>query len=320
LNGGSEMSETLDAQEQHQGSALDDIIGKKLPVLDDGFVRLVDVMGDDSSIVQAARVSYGKGTKKISEDRGLIRYLLRHRHTTPFEMCEIKLHVRVPMDCWRQWIRHRTANVNEYSTRYSIAIDAAQTTKPDAWREQGVINRQGSEGQLDVAEGERLSKQEAEFHASTRQMYQERLDAGVAREQARKDLPLSTYTEAYWKVDLHNLLHFLALRMESHAQYEIREYANTIGHQIVAQWVPMAWEAFLHYRMNSMGLSEMEIMLLGLLFAGKQAEAVKWMEEWGWLKQHEGAWKLNIEANEFAGKLNRMNIELPWKGPSGGVF
>ena len=314
------MSDTPDAQDRPKASALDQILGKKLPVLDDGFVRLVDVMGDDSSIVQAARVSYGKGTKKVSEDRGLIRYLLRHRHTTPFEMCEIKLHVRVPMDCWRQWIRHRTANVNEYSTRYSIAIDAAQTTKPDEWRLQGVINRQGSEGQLDQEEGERLSRQEADFHASSRQMYEERLEAGVAREQARKDLPLATYTEAYWKVDLHNLLHFLALRMEAHAQYEIREYANTIGHQIVAKWVPMAWEAFLAYRMNSMGLSEMEIKLLGLIYSGRQDEAVRWMEENGWLKQKDGASKVNIEANEFAGKLARLHVELPWKGADGGVF
>jgi thymidylate synthase (FAD) len=301
-------------------SALDEVMGKKLPVLDDGFVRLVDVMGDDSSIVQAARVSYGKGTKKVSEDRGLIRYLLRHRHTTPFEMCEMKLHVRVPMDCWRQWIRHRTANVNEYSTRYSIAIDAAKTTKPDEWRLQGFINRQGSEGQLETAEGERLSDREAEFQALSREIYQDRLDAGVAREQARKDLPLSTYTEAYWKIDLHNLLHFLALRMEAHAQYEIREYANVIGNQIVARWVPMAWEAFLDYRMNSMGLSEMEISLLRQLYAGDREAAVRWMEEKGWLKQQDGAWKVNIEANEFADKLERLGIELPWKGPSGGVF
>jgi len=155
-------------------------------------------------------------------------------------MCEIKLHVRVPMDCWRQWIRHRTANVNEYSTRYSIAIDAAKSTKPDEWRLQGFINRQGSEGELDRSEGERLSDRESEFHKLSREVYQDRLDVGVAREQARKDLPLATYTEAYWKIDLHNLLHFLALRMEGHAQYEIREYANVIGHQIVAKWVPLA--------------------------------------------------------------------------------
>jgi thymidylate synthase (FAD) len=293
--------------------ALADVLGKKLSVLDDGFVRLVDYMGDDSSIVQAARVSYGEGTKKVSEDRGLIRYLMRHRHTTPFEMCEIKLHVRVPMDCWRQWIRHRTANVNEYSTRYSIAIDAAKTTKPDEWRSQGFINRQGSEGNLDRAEGDRLSKREAEFQAASRQVYQDRLDAGVAREQARKDLPLSTYTEAYWKIDLHNLLHFLALRMEAHAQYEIREYANTIGHQIVAKWVPFAWEAFLDYRFNAMALSDREVELLSLLYAGKQEEAIRVMQDKKWLKRQEVGWKVNIEGNEFAGKLERLGIGLPWQ-------
>jgi len=311
-NGGFGMSTGSTAPDSDNISALADIVGQKLPVLDDGFVRLVDCMGDDSSIVQAARVSYGKGTKKVSEDRGLIRYLIRHRHTTPFEMCEIKLHVRVPMDCWRQWIRHRTANVNEYSTRYSIAIDAAKSTKPDEWRLQGFINRQGSEGELDRSEGERLSDRESEFHKLSREVYQDRLDAGVAREQARKDLPLATYTEAYWKIDLHNLLHFLALRMEGHAQYEIREYANVIGHQIVAKWVPLAWEAFLDYRLNAMGLSDMEIRLLSLLYSGKQQEAISWMQERGWLKEAEGDWKLNIEANEFANKLTRLQIDFPW--------
>jgi len=273
-------------------------------------------MGDDSSIVQAARVSYGKGTKKVSEDRVLIRYLMRHRHTTPFEMCEIKLHVRVPMDCWRQWIRHRTANVNEYSTRYSIAIDAAKRTQPNEWRLQGFINRQGSEGQLDAVEGKRLSKREAELQDLSREAYQERLDAGVAREQARKDLPLSTYTEAYWKIDLHNLLHFLSLRMEEHAQYEIRQYAHVIGHEIVAKWVPVAWDAFMDYRWNAMALSQMEVSLLNMLYAGRQHEAVRWMEQNRWLKQQEGAWKLNIEANEFAAKLERLGIAPPWEGRS----
>ena len=306
------MSNAPDTNGETRISSLDDVRGKKLPVLDDGFVRLVDCMGDDSSIVQAARVSYGKGTKKVSEDRTLIRYLMRHRHTTPFEMCEIKLHVRVPMDCWRQWIRHRTASVNEYSTRYSIAIDAAKATRPDEWRLQGSINRQGSEGQLDSAEGERLTRREAEYFVASREVYQERLDAGVAREQARKDLPLSTYTEAYWKIDLHNLLHFLSLRMESHAQYEIREYANVIGYEIVSRWVPLAWEAFLDYRMNAISLSAMEISLLSLLYSGKREEVVSWMEERGWLKRQEGTRKLNIEADEFADKLRRLGIDLPW--------
>ncbi len=238
---------------------LQELKWKKFPVLDDGFVCLVDIMGDDSSIVQAARVSYGEGTKKASDDRTLIRYLLRHRHTTPFEMVELKFLVRVPMDCWRQWIRHRTANVNEYSTRYSIAIDSMQTTPANEWRTQSQTNRQGSEEMLPADVGEKLTTAEREFQEQTRRMYQERLDLGVAREQARKDLPLSTYTEAYWKVDLHNLLHFLALRMDSHAQLEIREYSATIGRNIVQPLLPMVWEAFEDYRLNASGLSRLEI-------------------------------------------------------------
>ncbi len=231
---------------------------KKFPVLDDGFVCLVDVMGDDQAVVQAARVSYGEGTRKVSDDRGLIRYLLRHRHTTPFEMAEIKLLVRVPMDCWRQWIRHRTANVNEYSTRYSLAIDATQTTPPDEWRTQAASNRQGSGAPLDRDLGETLSASEAEFQAAARKLYEERIGQGVAREQARKDLPLSTYTEAYWKIDLHNLLHFLALRMDEHAQEEIRDYATTIGEQIVQPLFPLVWEAFVDYRLEGMFLTRLD--------------------------------------------------------------
>ena len=168
--------------------ALDGILGRPFKVLDDGFVRVIDYMGTDESIVQAARVSYGRGTKKVSEDRGLIRYLLRHRHTTPFEMCELKLHLRVPMDCWRQWIRHRTANVNEYSTRYSIAIDATQRTPAGAWRKQAPGNKQGSEGFLDARTGRALSEKENEIQDTARAVYQERLDAGVSREQDRKSV------------------------------------------------------------------------------------------------------------------------------------
>ena len=238
---------------------LNELRWKKFPVLDDGFVCLVDIMGEDSSVVQAARVSYGEGTKKGSDDRTLIRYLLRHRHTTPFEMVELKFLVRVPMDCWRQWIRHRTANVNEYSTRYSIAIDSTQTTPADEWRTQSQTNRQGSEEMLPADVGEKLTAAERELQELTRRVYQERLDLGVAREQARKDLPLSTYTEAYWKVDLHNLLHFLALRMDSHAQLEIREYSAAIGRKIVQPLLPMVWEAFEDYRLHASGLSRLEI-------------------------------------------------------------
>src|SRR5215470_10396542 len=171
-------------------SIADELRWKKFSVLDDGFVCLVDIMGDDQAVVQAARVSYGEGTRRVSDDRGLIRYLLRHRHTTPFEMAELKLLVRVPMDCWRQWIRHRTANVNEYSTRYSLAIDAAQSTLPGEWRTQAESNRQGSGKPLPEELGTKLTAEEADFQNRARKLYDDRIAAGVAREQARKDLPL----------------------------------------------------------------------------------------------------------------------------------
>ncbi len=238
---------------------------KKFPVLDDGFVALVDVMGNDGSVVQAARVSYGEGTRKVSDDRQLIRYLMRHAHTTPFEMAELKFVVRVPMDCWRQWIRHRTASVNEYSTRYSLAIDSMQATSTGEWRSQATSNRQGSGGLMSSEAGSQLTQSEHELQEMSRRIYEERLGAGVAREQARKDLPLSTYTEAYWKINLHNLLHFLALRMDSHAQLEIRRYAETIGHQIVAPLFPLVWEAFLDYRVESMRLTRLDREVIGRL-------------------------------------------------------
>lgn len=281
-------------------------------VLDDGFVRLVDYMGDDSSIVQAARVSYGEGTKKLTEDRGLIRYLMRNRHTTPFEMCELKFHVRVPMDCWRQWVRHRTANVNEYSTRYSLAINASQVTNPEAWRVQTKGNRQGSDGLIDQKVGAVLSKEEHEIHIASRKVYDNRIKAGVAREQARKDLPLSTYTEAYWKIDLHNLLHFLELRMDSHAQYEIRQYANVIGNKIVSKLFPITWEAFLDYRFNSMSLSDTEIGFFVLLNLGNLDELLAQMQLKGWLKKQDELFKPNREAIEFGLKLDRLSLKVPW--------
>jgi thymidylate synthase (FAD) len=291
---------------------LEDILGQAFPVLDDGFVRLIDYMGNDDSIVQAARVSYGKGTKSVSDDRGLIRYLLRHRHTTPFEMCEIKLHVRVPMDLWRQWIRHRTANVNEYSTRYSLAIDTARTTEPDEWRLQSEINRQGSEGGLDPDSGQKLSDRETQTLNFLKEVYEERIELGVAREQARKDLPLSTYTEAYWKIDLHNLLHFLNLRMDHKAQLEIRLYAETIGEKIVQKWVPIAWEAFMDYRHGSISLSNDEVEILSLLNGGRKEEAEKLLIEAGFTVNDGESVKPTLEGRELAGKMERMGITVPW--------
>lgn len=296
-------------QARPQVAALDEILGLKLRVLDDGFVRVVDYMGNDGAIVQAARVSYGSGTKRIHEDAGLVRYLMRHSHTTPFEMCELKLHVRVPMDCWRQWIRHRTASVNEYSTRYSVAIDAAQRTASTEWRRQSAENRQGSEAHLDADSGAALSAAEARLHAEGRRVYEERLACGVAREQARKDLPLATYTEAYWKIDLHNLFHFLRLRLHSHAQFEIREYARVIGHQIVARWCPIAWGAFLDYSVNGLALSALETKVVALLSAGRAAEASAALEIAGLLTT---PLKRSRERDELAQKLRRLGLTPPW--------
>lgn len=306
------MSKGTERLDRIQVPELEEILGQAFPVLDDGFVRLIDYMGNDDSIVQAARVSYGKGTKSVSDDRGLLRYLMRHRHTTPFEMCEVKLHVRVPMDLWRQWIRHRTANVNEYSTRYSLAIDRFRTTQPDQWRLQSEINRQGSEGGMDTDIGQRLTERETEAQSFLQEIYDERIELGVAREQARKDLPLSTYTEAYWKIDLHNLLHFLNLRMDHKAQLEIREYAETIGEKIVQKWVPLAWEAFMDYRHGSVNLSSDEVEVLALINSGQMEEADKLLLETGFTVPDGDSVKPTLEGRELAGKMDRMGVEVPW--------
>ena len=291
---------------------LDKVLGQPFKVLDDGFVRVIDYMGSDESIVQAARVSYGKGTKSRGDDKGLIRYLIRNRHTSPFEMCEIKLHIRVPMDCWRQWIRHRTANVNEYSTRYSVAIDSAHKTKPGQWRTQGFVNRQGSEGVLDEDKGAELSKSELELHDFCRKTYERRLELGVAREQARKDLPLSTYTEAYWKIDLSNLIHFLELRMERKAQYEIRTYANTINREIVRRWCPVAWEAFNDYRLETTFLSKADQAILIPVVRDDTKQAIKAAKDAGFITETADGFKRNVECLELEEKLKSMGLPVPW--------
>jgi thymidylate synthase (FAD) len=298
---------------RQSSNALDTLLGFPFRVLDSGFVRIVDYMGDDASIVQAARVSYGEGTKQIHGDRGLIRYLMRHSHTTPFEMCEIKLHVRAPMDVWRQWIRHRTASVNEYSTRYSIAIDAVHATAKDEWRGQGVSNRQGSDVTLPLSVGSKLSADEKNLHDLAREIYDSRISAGVAREQARKDLPLSTYTEAYWKIDLHNLLHFLQLRMDAHAQDEIRAYATAIGQQIVSKWVPLTWEAFIDYRRESVRLSRLELGIIRALIEGRGETAHAIAASAGFLQPGTGT-KLaaNRERAELEEKLIALGLSAPW--------
>jgi thymidylate synthase (FAD) len=290
-----------------------DILGQPIKVLT--IIRVVDYMGSDASIVQAARVSYGAGTKKVHEDRGLIRYLMRHRHTTPFEMCELKLHVRVPMDCWRQWIRHRMASTNEYSTRYSVAI-VRRRSRSGRWRP-GARNRQGSAGFLEEAKGSVLSAGEEDLHRTSRAIYEERLKAGIAREQARKDLPLSTYTEAYWKIDLHNLLHFLALRMDDHAQEEIRAYATAIGHEVVRKWCPIAWEAFLDYRRNALDLSRLEVEVIRALGGGETEKALEIARSFGWLEEGPKGLKRNREREELARKLTFLNLPVPWPEEEG---
>lgn len=302
-------------------SLVEQLRWKKFSVLDDGFVCLVDVMGDDSAVVQAARVSYGAGTKRVSDDRTLIRYLLRHRHTTPFEMAEIKFLVRVPMDCWRQWIRHRTANVNEYSTRYSEAIDSAQGTSPIAWRTQAEQNRQGSDAPLSTEVGAQLTQAELELQQQSRRVYEARLQAGVAREQARKDLPLSTYTEAYWKIDLHNLLHFLALRMDSHAQEEIRLYATTIGEQIIKPLFPVVWEAFVDYRMQGSTLSRLETEVIQRLTArGAANHTAPPYDDTDFLAVQDVTWKDLTrcrERDECRNKLVSLGLLRERNSPSG---
>ncbi|MDR1491612.1 MAG: FAD-dependent thymidylate synthase [Planctomycetaceae bacterium] len=255
-------------------TVLEQLRWKKFSVLDKGYVCLVDCMGDDAAIVQAARVSYGEGTKSVSDDRTLIRYLMRNQHTTPFEMAEIKFLVRAPMDCWRQWIRHRTASVNEYSTRYSVAIDEIYQTEPEQWRRQKTTNRQGSDGFLDTEEGRFFSEEEKTFHRQAREIYDRRIRQGIAREQARKDLPLATYTEAYWKMDLNNLFRFLFLRMDAaHAQHEIVQYATSIGENIVQPLFPLAWEAFSDYMLEAIRLTRLECDMIARLAAAGNVPA-----------------------------------------------
>jgi len=231
---------------------------KAYDVLDHGFIRVIDYMGDDAAICQAARVSYGRGTKSVQNDEGLIRYLMRHWHSTPFEMCEIKLHVKLPVFVARQWIRHRTANVNEYSARYSILDREFYIPAPEHLAAQSVINNQGRGEALTGEEAARvlayLKDDAARCYDHYAEMISDDGQQGLARELARMNLPANIYTQWYWKVDLHNLFHFLRLRADSHAQYEIRVYADEIC-KVVADWVPAAYGAFADYRMGGATLS-----------------------------------------------------------------
>lgn len=294
---------------------LDRILGLKFPVLDDGFIRAIDYMGSDSAFVQAARISYGKGTKHSSDDRSLIRRLIRHRHTSVFEMAELKLHIRIPMDHFRQMVRHRTANINEYSTRYSEAIDSQQKTAPGEWRLQSTTNKQGSEGKvIDTAISAMLSTKEIQFHALAQEIYQERLKVGVAREKARKDLPLSTYTELYWKCDVHNILHFLSLRKDLHAQLEIRQYADIIG-GLIELWCPFTWEAFEDFRIKAMSLSALDIKVLKCINIMPLAlmPFTKLLIEMRLLKfTDEGKVKPITELLEMKEKFKLLGVKLEW--------
>jgi thymidylate synthase (FAD) len=260
------IRETTQPTYREVAPALEEILYQPIPLLDHGFIRVIDYMGTDSAIVQAARVSYGKGTKKVSEDAGLIRYLLRHRHTTPFEMCEIKLHIKLPIFVARQWIRHRTANVNEYSGRYSIMDREFYVPAPEHLAAQSVSNRQGRGDVLEGEEAARVLEILKEDSRNAYQHYEEMMNCteegvvldekkqGLARELARMNLPVNFYTQWYWKIDLHNLMHFIALRADPHAQYEIRVYAEAML-DILKRWVPTTAQAFADYRMGAAELS-----------------------------------------------------------------
>ena len=263
--------------------ALEEVLYQVLPVLDHGFVRVVDYMGDDAAIVQAARVSYGRGTKRVNEDRGLIRYLMRHHHTTPFEMCELKLHCKLPIFVARQWIRHRTANVNEYSGRYSILDREFYLPPADALCVQSTGNRQGRGASLETERAAAVLQLLRDDATRCYDHYQELLnedEAGrilrpgepsLARELARINLTLGFYTQWYWKIDLHNLLHFLLLRGDTHAQEEIRVYALAIS-EVAQRWVPLAWEAFVDYRLEAMTLSRAEGEAVRAMLAGERPD------------------------------------------------
>ena len=259
--------------------ALEEMLYQPLPVLDHGFVRVIDYMGDDGAIVQAARVSYGRGTRRVSEDAGLIRYLMRHRHSTPFEMCEIKYHVKLPIFVARQWIRHRTANVNEYSARYSILDREFYLPAPEHLAAQSATNRQGRGAVLAGAEAAQVLDLLREDATRCYDHYAEMLNEdetgaardpsrqGLARELARMNLTLNTYTQWYWKIDLHNLLHFLSLRADPHAQYEIRAYAEVMLRSVEA-WVPLACQAFRDYRLGAVTLSAGMLAVVRRMLSG----------------------------------------------------
>ena len=259
---------------------LEGLLYKPFSVLDHGFIRVIDYMGNDSAVVQAARVSYGAGTRKVREDQGLIRYLIRHRHTPPFEMCEIKFHVKLPIFVARQWIRHRTANINEYSARYSILDNEFYIPAPEHLARQSSTNRQGRGSVLEGSQALTVMRMLRDDATRAHAHYVEMMDIsgaeedqadspGLARELARMNLTLNFYTQWYWKVNLHNFMHFLSLRGDQHAQYEIRAYANVML-EILKKWVPDTFDAFSDYRLGATELSAKSIIVLRKMLAGEK--------------------------------------------------
>ncbi len=262
---------------------IDAILYEEHKELDHGFIRVVDYMGSDSAIVQAARVSYGKGTKQISQDEALIKYLMRHHHTTPFEMCEIKFHVKLPIFVARQWIRHRTANVNEYSARYSILDNEFYTPKPEQVAKQSDNNKQGSGEAFDPDTSKEIIDSLINDSNLVYSHYEKFIEQGLAREIARTNLMLNYYTQFYWKIDLHNLLHFLKLRADKHAQYEIRVYAEVML-DIIKKWVPLAYNAFVEYCLESACISRTGLEIIRKLIKGENVtreESNIGKREWG---------------------------------------
>ncbi|MDE5062753.1 FAD-dependent thymidylate synthase [Wolbachia endosymbiont of Drosophila tsacasi] len=262
---------------------IDEILYEEHKVLDHGFIRVVDYMGSDSAIVQAARVSYGKGTKQISQDEALIKYLMRHHHTTPFEMCEIKFHVKLPVFVARQWIRHRTANVNEYSARYSILDNEFYIPKPEQIAKQSDNNKQGSGEAFDPDTSKKIIDSLTNDSNLVYSHYEKFIEQGLAREITRTNLTLNYYTQFYWKIDLHNLLHFLKLRADKHAQYEIRVYAEVML-DIIKKWVPLAYNAFIEYCLESACISRTGLEIIRKLIKGESVtreESNIGKREWG---------------------------------------
>lgn len=291
-----ELSELMQSSNQTKrvvSDELENLLYQPIKILDQGFIRVVDYMGNDGAIAQAARVSYGKGTRTTQDDSALINYLMRHAHTSPFEMCEIKLHIKAPIFIIRQWIRHRTANVNEYSGRYSVMNNEYYLPKEDQLMKQSKSNKQGREKPLEAPYNEQAASLLEQTSSLAFENYDKMLhlggeESGLSRELSRIVLPLNTYTELYWKIDLHNLLHFVRLRATHHAQYEIRVYAQAIL-DVIAKWVPLTYEAFKRYRMDAVNLSSEAHKVIKDLLKNKQINREDYSlskREWKELEDH----------------------------------